>query len=371
MNSIRSFTRSWQRAAGFAEVLPQRPALLFAPDQAPTGLPQESINYGRHDVEANQPPTGTSLLRQHIESFGRPDPSDPLMGREQSPQPSASGGTSARRPSDYREREQKALESALESEQAGLFRVGSNTTTTGSIFAIPPHLATPPIIGSYGSFRDYGTIRSSPSHPSIAQAAALWLQEQEVAGGIPDTEVEPILVREIEQDGKMVLTVEGQSTLPQTIFNSINVLIGVGLLSLPMGIKYAGWVCGLPALSLCAAVTAYTAKLLARCMDQDASLTTFSDVAYISFGRNARVATSVLFTLELMAACVALIVLFADSLDLILPGLLTITQWKTLCSVILVPLNFLPLRLLSFTSIIGIMCCFGSEWPAPHCSAVG
>ena len=361
MNSIRSFTRSWQRAAGFAEVIPQRPPLLFAPDQAPTGLPQESINYGRHDVEANQPRTGTSLLRQHIESFGRPDPSDPLLGREESPQPGASGGTSARRPSDYREREQKALESALEGEQVGLFRVGSNTTTTGSIFAIPPHLATPPIVGSYGSFRDYGTIRSSPSHPSIAQAAALWLQEQEAAGAIPDTEVEPILVREIEQDGKMVLTVEGQSTLPQTIFNSINVLIGVGLLSLPMGIKYAGWVCGIPALSACAAVTAYTAKLLARCMDQDASLTTFSDVAYISFGRNARVATSVLFTLELLAACVALIVLFADSLDLILPGLLTITQWKILCSVMLVPLNFLPLRLLSFTSVIGIMCCFGSE----------
>ncbi len=179
---------------------------------------------------------------------------------------------------------------------------------------------------------------------------------------LQDSEIQPILVREVEQDGKMVLTVEGQSTLPQTIFNSINVLIGVGLLSLPMGIKYAGWLCGMIALTLCAGVTAYTAKLLARCMDQDVSLTTFSDIAYISFGRRARVATSVLFTLELLAACVALIVLFADSLDLILPGLLTVTQWKVVCSVIMVPLNFLPLRLLSFTSVIGILCCFGSEY---------
>ncbi|KAL1867644.1 hypothetical protein VTK73DRAFT_4067 [Phialemonium thermophilum] len=94
-------------------------------------------------------------------------------------------------------------------------------------------------------------------------------------------------------------------------------------------------------------------------MDLDASLITFSDLAYISFGRNARIATSILFTLELLAASVALIVLFADTLDLLFPGLLTVNEWKIVCSLILVPLNFLPLRLLSFTSVIGIFSCFG------------
>lgn len=141
-----------------------------------------------------------------------------------------------------------------------------------------------------------------------------------------------------------------------------SVLIGVGLLSLPMGIKYAGWLCGMVALFLCAAVTGWTAKLLAKCMDLDPSLITFSDLAYISFGRNARIATSVLFTLELLAACVALIVLFADSLDLLFPGFLSVTGWKIFCSIILMPLNFLPLRLLSFTSVIGIFSCFTSEY---------
>lgn len=140
-----------------------------------------------------------------------------------------------------------------------------------------------------------------------------------------------------------------------------SVLIGVGLLSLPMGIKYAGWICGMIILAGSAAVTAYTAKLLAKCMDLDASLITFSDLAYISYGRNARVATSILFTLELLAACVALIVLFADSLVLLFPGFLSVTTWKIICSVVMVPLNFLPLRLLSFTSVIGILCCFSSK----------
>lgn len=110
-----------------------------------------------------------------------------------------------------------------------------------------------------------------------------------------------------------------------------------------------------------ALVTSYTAKLLAKCMDLDPSLITFSDLAYISFGRNARIATSILFTLELLAACVALIVLFADSMDLLFHGVLSVNQWKILFSIILIPLNFLPLRYLSFTSVIGIICCITSE----------
>jgi vesicular inhibitory amino acid transporter len=129
-----------------------------------------------------------------------------------------------------------------------------------------------------------------------------------------------------------------------------------------MGIKYAGWICGMIALFLCAGVTGWTARLLAKCMDVDPSLITFSDLAYISFGRNARIATSVLFTLELLAASVALIVLFADSLDLLFPSVLSVTGWKIVCAVILMPLNFLPLRLLSFTSIIGIFSCLLSKF---------
>ncbi|KAK0623055.1 transmembrane amino acid transporter protein-domain-containing protein [Immersiella caudata] len=348
VNSIRSFTRSWQRAAGFAEVIPQRPSFVYAPDQAPLGLPAEGLPTRRIDVEAPDYSTvRSSLLRQHFEASS---PGEAVAPDAASPEPESSN---VQHPGDFREREQKALDNEL----SALFRVGSAATTTGSIFAVPPHLATPEIIGSYGSIGDYGTIRSNVSRASMAQAAAHWQQQQEAGGNVPDGEIAPILVKEVEQDGKIVLAVEGQSTLPQTVFNSINVLIGVGLLSLPMGIKYAGWICGMTALAACAGLTAYTAKLLAKCMDLDPSLITFSDLAFISFGRNARIATSILFTLELLAACVALIVLFADSLHLLFPSMLSLTGWKTFCAFILVPLNFLPLRLLSFTSIIGIFSC--------------
>lgn len=237
---------------------------------------------------------------------------------------------------------------------------GSMRQRGESIFAIAPHLATP-LIGSYGtSYGTYGTANST-AESTMAQAGHLWREQQ---AHIAEDERPPLLVKEVEQDGKVVLVVEGQSTLPQTIFNSTNVLIGVGLLSLPMGFKYAGWICGMIFLALSAAVTAYTAKLLAKCMDVDASLITFADLAYISYGQKARIATSVLFTVELLAACVALVVLFADTLDLLIPGV-GVNEWKIICGLLLIPLQFLPLRLLSFSSILGIVSCFSSKYSSP------
>lgn len=148
---------------------------------------------------------------------------------------------------------------------------------TESVFGVAPHLAST-FAGSYGT--SYGTIRSM-SGTSMNHAGELWkanhVTQREMNG-----EHGPLLVKEVEVDGKVVLVVVGQSTLPQTIFNSTNVLIGVGLLSLPMGIKYAGWVCGLIFLALSALVTAYTAKLLAKCMDVDASLLGFGDIAQVA-----------------------------------------------------------------------------------------
>ncbi|EFQ28649.1 transmembrane amino acid transporter [Colletotrichum graminicola M1.001] len=351
VNSIRSFTRSWARAAGFAEVIPQRPSFVFAPDQVPIASgSNEALDYSRSHVESGSHPR-TSLLRQHLEATPETGPGTSHHNGSSS---SVADGGSVQ--NDFRDRERKAVEAEMSGAIYGS-SFGSGRRPSQSIFAVPPHLATPPLVGSYSSYRTYGTIEDVDS-PSMAQAGELWRQQQEAGGNVPDGENMPILVKEVEQDGKIILTVEGQSTLPQTIFNSINVLIGVGLLSLPMGIKYAGWICGMVILAGSAAVTAYTARLLAKCMDLDPSLITFSDLAYISYGRNARIATSILFTLELLAACVALIVLFADSLTLLFPGFLSVNTWKLICSVIMVPLNFLPLRLLSFTSVIGIVCCF-------------
>ncbi|KAH7037767.1 transmembrane amino acid transporter protein-domain-containing protein [Microdochium trichocladiopsis] len=340
VNSIRSFGRSWQRAAVFPEVIPQRPSFVFAPDQEPAHT-ADLNRYGRTDIEATP---RASLLRQHLEASTSEtavteaeDDGEPMFH-------------SPFGPSGERKRQGSGDQLFRHSSPSGSMR-------SNSIFQIPPHLAAPDIVGSYGSFQSYGTIDSDASHRSMLGAGELWRQQQESGASMPDGERPAILVREVEQEGKIVLAVSGQSTLPQTVLNSTNVLIGVGMLSLPMGLRYAGWVPGLIMLGLCAAVTSWTAGILAKCMDLDPTIITFSDIAYISFGSKARIMTSILFTLELLAACVALIVLFADSLVLLFPGSLTVTEWKVLCTVVLLPLQFAPLALLSFTSFVGILCC--------------
>jgi vesicular inhibitory amino acid transporter len=193
-------------------------------------------------------------------------------------------------------------------------------------------------------------------------AAQLHKEQQLTEAYDRGDERDPVLVKQIQhEDGTNETIIVGQSTVPQTIFNSVNVLIGIGLLSLPLGFKYSGWLIGTPFLLFSAMTTSYTAKILAKCMDADPTLVTYADLAYISFGPQARLITSLLFCFELIGTCVALVVLFADSLDALIPGY-GVIQWKLLCGVILIPLNFVPLRLLSVSSILGILSCTLSKF---------
>ncbi|KAG5665658.1 hypothetical protein KAF25_009783 [Fusarium avenaceum] len=343
VNSFRSFARSWQRAAGFHEVIPRRPSFVLAPDQE-----TENLQYSRSQFQGSPLPQ-SGLLRQHLEASSSQANGESSSAIDSSPRPVRTS---------HRDGETKPL---LDVEAAGASPFGSPRS---SIFAVPPHLAAPDIVGSYGSFRDsspFGTLERSTRHRISFSEGSGWGVADEDEGEGEDAahgEHQPILVKEVKQGNKVVLAVEGQSTLPQSVFNSINALIGVGLLSLPLALQMTGWIPGLFILSLTAAVTSYTGKLLAKCMNFDPSLITYSDLAYVSFGTRARVIVSALFSLELIAACVALVILFADSLSLLLPGLATVNTWKVVASGLVLVLNSLPLRLLSYTSVVGIFSTF-------------
>ncbi|KAK9359230.1 transmembrane amino acid transporter protein-domain-containing protein [Lipomyces starkeyi] len=163
----------------------------------------------------------------------------------------------------------------------------------------------------------------------------------------------------VDQSKGRVLVVPGRSTAPQTVFNSVNILIGIGLLSLPLAFSYAGWLIGTLFIIVAAAITLYTAKVLTRCLDTDPTLVTYADIAYAAFGARARLLTSVLFSMELLGSCVALVVLFADSINTLLPDLLSKNALKIIAFFLLTPLSFLPFSVLSFTSILGIISTFG------------
>lgn len=203
----------------------------------------------------------------------------------------------------------------------------------------------------------YGSIRSRRVSSWTAQPedGTVLAEDMALAAG---TENDPVIVQKIQnEDGVVTVVVAGQSTAPQTVFNSVNVLIGVGLLSLPLGFYYSGWIFGILFMSFTAGATFYTAKILAKCLDTDHTLVTYADVAYAAFGSRARLLVSLLFTLELMGAGVALVVLFSDSLNALFPSVSQLS-FKILAFCILTPPCFLPLQILSFSSIVGIFATF-------------
>jgi len=340
VNSIDNFARSWQRAAGFYEITPVRPSFRYSEDH-------DGPEYRRGEV-GTTPHDPRSLLRQAFEDDHGRRTSDVVEedeGDDVRPEPSrtdtkrSSGDSTVRGPGERQALLQERL-SGVQDE---------------SIFSIEPQLASP-FGGSYGT--TWGSLSSRVNEPAMRHAGRLFRQQQLSGVTAPDEEREPLLVKKVEEDdGRVINVVVGQSTLPQTIFNSVNVLIGVGLLALPLALRYSGWVFGILFFFFAASSTSYTAKLLAKCLDVDSSLITFADLAYVSFGTKARVATSILFSLELIATCVALVVLFADSLDALTDNSWGLTEWKIVCGIILVPLSFLPLRFLSFTSVLGILSC--------------
>ncbi|KAF3407480.1 Vacuolar amino acid transporter 1 [Talaromyces pinophilus] len=322
VNSLDNFARSWQRAAAFPEIIPRRSSFVFEYEEPETDEGQP----GQDDVD--QKPTTHPLLSASYRS-----------GRSRFPSDSVHDETSRRDSSP------QDLRPLLNRE---------SPTTPADLLRAYDHSS---LSRSFGT--SYGTIASRASETARHRALELHQEHQHqlISGGEPEPDREPLLVKQIQhEDGTKENIIVGQSTVPQTIFNSVNVLIGVGLLSLPLGMKYAGWIPGLSFLCFSAAVTAYTARVLARCMDVDHHLVTYGDLAYISFGHQARVVTSLLFCLELLGACVALVVLFGDSLGTLLPGL-SLLEWKIICGIILLPLSFVPLRFLSVTSILGILSC--------------
>lgn len=146
---------------------------------------------------------------------------------------------------------------------------------------------------------------------------------------------------------------ETKSSAAQTIFNITNLLIGIGLLSLPLGIRAAGWFLGTLLLIVGAGVTSYTSVLLARSLETRPDAYAYSDIATMAYGRVMTWITALIFMLELLAAGTALTILFSDNFNAVLPQISS-TVFKIICFCVMLPGTLLPLRILSFTSIVGI-----------------
>jgi vesicular inhibitory amino acid transporter len=132
----------------------------------------------------------------------------------------------------------------------------------------------------------------------------------------------------------------------------------VGILSLPYAFSITGIVLGVLFLYLFAIITHHTARVLQKCLDHSIDgkqANTFGDLGFLAFGDSGRQFISIIFFLELFAACVALVILSADSIVALFPEL-DLTMVKVLMVAFVLPLTFpKSLSIASYGSLVGIL----------------
>lgn len=153
--------------------------------------------------------------------------------------------------------------------------------------------------------------------------------------------------------------VTGKSTSAQTAFNSINTLMGIGMMSLPFGLTLMGWIPGTALMALCALSTSKTAKILGRIMKQHPELKCFADIVSLYGSPSSLFLVSAMFCLDLTGASLGLILLFSDFFSALLPHIGKQVLKFIIVGIVFL-LSFLPLSILSFSSLIGVFCTFGT-----------
>lgn len=92
---------------------------------------------------------------------------------------------------------------------------------------------------------------------------------------------------------------EKRSSFIQSVFNAVNVLVGIGILAMPLAMRCSGWLAGSLIFLFCALGTNYTAKIIARCLDADGA-STYGDMGAAAFNEGGRAFVSTVFIVELM-----------------------------------------------------------------------
>jgi amino acid permease len=146
-----------------------------------------------------------------------------------------------------------------------------------------------------------------------------------------------------------------KSTFRQTTVNSLNLLMGMGLLSLPYAFAKLGWILALGLLLIFCSVAGFTAHLLGRLLQN--STKSIIGIAHEAFGITGQFIIGTAFSLELFTAGVAMLILFADSVVSLVPQWVDYKEYfMMLAFILLTPLTWQrSLSKLSWMSFVGVL----------------
>eukprot|EP00199_Chlamydomonas_sp_CCMP681_P000942 CAMPEP_0119103356 /NCGR_PEP_ID=MMETSP1180-20130426/1798_1 /TAXON_ID=3052 ORGANISM="Chlamydomonas cf sp, Strain CCMP681" /NCGR_SAMPLE_ID=MMETSP1180 /ASSEMBLY_ACC=CAM_ASM_000741 /LENGTH=441 /DNA_ID=CAMNT_0007087827 /DNA_START=206 /DNA_END=1531 /DNA_ORIENTATION=- len=159
----------------------------------------------------------------------------------------------------------------------------------------------------------------------------------------------------------------GTSTFPQAVLNVINVMCGVGLLSLPFALKSSGWV-GILLLWLMGFVANYTGKALVECANEVSrrrqlvgQVVGYEEIAEEAFGKVGRAIVSAIIYVELFGTCCLLFILEGDNMFSLMgakalaPIATNASHYMLLAAAVMIPTVWLPnLSSLSFLGVFGV-----------------
>lgn len=213
-------------------------------------------------------------------------------------------------------------------------------TLNNGTFGNPPSADS-----NYGTFSSVGSSSNNERHQGYDHINSFVYPIDEEANILPPLSKAGLETR---------LGAQGSSTSYQTIFNSVNTLMGIAMLSLSFGMKLSGLIPGTVILVMCSLASNETAKIIGKILKKHPEASTYGDIAYIYGGKKFQALATTIFLFDLVGATILLVLLFADSFKLLFPQV-NIVFLKAAIVLVTFFTSFMPLSIISSFSVTGIL----------------